>query len=85
MKKISINGTLKGTFAILNVETTYKNESSSESLETTYHFPLEKETTLVKLEAQIVDRNIVAKVNEIEEAKELYDDAIAAGNSAVLA
>ena len=51
MKKISINGTLQGTFAILDIETTYKNESSGESIETTYHFPLEKETTLVKLEA----------------------------------
>ena len=40
---------------------------------------------LAKLIATLDGRIIEAKVKEVEEAKERYDDTIAAGNAAVLA
>ena len=40
---------------------------------------------MAKLEAEIDDRKVVTQVREKEQAQEKYDDAIAAGNTAVLA
>ena len=46
----------------MNIDLTYKNESESNPLEAVYEFPLEKETTMVKLTAKIGDKEIIAKV-----------------------
>ena len=54
-------------------------------MEATYEFPLEKGTVLSKLVAQIDGKTVEARVKAKEEAKERYDDAIAAGNAAVMA
>ena len=62
IKKVSIQGTLSGAFGILDIDLTYKNESESNPLEAIYEFPLEKETTLVKLTARVGDKEIIAKV-----------------------
>ena len=71
--------------AVLNVQLTYVNVGSDSPIECTFEFPLEKTSVISKLVAQIDDRVLEAKVKAKEDAKEQYDDAIAAGNTAVFA
>lgn len=61
------------------------NISSESPIECTYSYPIEKDSVVSKLICQIDDKVIEAKVREKEEAKNIYNDAIAAGNSAVFA
>ena len=61
------------------------NEFEGQSLECTYEFPLEKETIVSNLVAKIGDREIIGKVRAKEKAQEMYEDAMAGGNSAFLA
>ena len=69
----------------MDIELRYLNPSKEYTLEASYEFPLEKKTLLSKLVACIGGKTIEAIVRNKEEAKERYDDAIAAGNAAVLA
>lgn len=65
---------------------TYQSPPEEENpIECTFEFPLESSTIVTKLFAQIDDRVIEAKIKEKEEAKEIYNDAIASGNTAVYA
>ena len=61
----------------------YKNTSDENPIECTFEFPLEESTIVSKLTAEIDDRLIEAKINEKEEAKNQYDDALAEGNTAI--
>ncbi len=78
-------GILEAGHAVLDVQLTYVNVGSDSPIECTFEFPLEKTSVISKLVAQIDDRVLEAKVKEKEDAKEQYDDAIAAGNTAVFA
>lgn len=68
----------------MDIELGYENPSTEFPLEATYEFPLEKNTVLSKFQAMIDGKTIVAKVQDKEEAKERYEDAVAAGNAAVI-
>ena len=85
LKKVDIKSVLSGGLATLNIDLTYINPSTEFPIEATYEFPLDKTTVLSKLVATIDDRTVEAQVKQKEEAKERYDDAIAAGNAAVFA
>ena len=85
MKKVDIKCDILGALATLNIELHYTNSSEDNPVEATYEFPLDKSALVSKLMATIGGKTIEAKVREKEEAKERYDDAIAAGNAAVLA
>ena len=85
MKKVDIKCDILGAMASLNIELHYTNPSEDNPVEATYEFPLDKLVVVSKLMATIDGKTIEAKVKEKEEAKERYDDAIAAGNAAVLA
>ena len=85
VKKVDIKCLLSGAIATLNVDLVYLNPSEEDTLETTYEFPLEKGTFLSKLVARIDGKTVETRVKAKEEAKERYDDAIAAGNAAVIA
>ena len=76
---------ISGAYATVNIELRYVNPSEEHTLEATYEFPLEKQTILSKLTAMLDGRTVDAKVRSKEEAKEKYDDAVAAGNAAVMA
>lgn len=85
LKKVDIKCMLSNGLALLNLDLTYVNPAEDIALEATYEFPLEKTTVLAKLVASIDGKTIVAQVKSKEEAKERYDDAVAAGNAAVMA
>ena len=85
LKDVAIQGSLEGPVATLNIDMTYANESQNQAMECTYEFPMDKETILGSLIAQIDDKEIVAKVKGKEQAQANYEDAIASGNTAVYA
>ena len=85
LKEVSIQGSLEGPLATLNIDMTYVNESQDDAIECTYEFPMDKDTVLGSLVANIDDKEIVAKVKGKEQAKEAYEDAVASGNTAVYA
>ena len=85
LQKVDVKCTIAGSLVTLDAELHYKNPLEDEPLEATYEFPLDKTTVFSKLQAQIDGRTVTAKVQEKEEAKERYDDAVASGKAAVLA
>ena len=85
LKSIDIKSELRGANAITNVELTYINPTSDSPLECTYTFPIDKNTVIAKFEAVIDDRVVQTKVMEKETAQERFDDAVASGNTSVLA
>jgi hypothetical protein len=60
----------------------YKNDQKN-SLEIEYMFPINPEYSVTALNVQIGDKTVEGKVIKKEKAEEKYDDAIAAGHTAV--
>ena len=85
LKKVTANCDISGSVATLSLDLVYFTPSETDTYECSYEFPLVKKTVLSKLVAQIDGKTVEAKVKAKEEAKEIYDDAIAAGKAAVLA
>jgi hypothetical protein len=85
LKHVKINGTLECGHAILDVQLTYANLGSDSPIECTFEFPVESTTVVSKLIVTIDDKVVEAKIKAKEEAKELYNDAIASGKTAVYA
>ena len=82
---MDIKAELRGPTAVTTVELSYFNPSRENPMECTYIFPLDKTTVLSRFEAIIDDKVVFTKVTEKEIAQERYDDAIASGNTAVMA
>ena len=85
LKKVEIKGELRGALATTCVEMTYLNPHEDRPLECKYSFPLEKSTMLANLEVSIDDRVMITKIIDKEDAKEKYDDSVAAGKAVVMA
>ena len=85
LQDVTILGDLEAGLASLNVQLTYANTGDENPIECTFEFPLEKNTVVSKLVALIDGKTIEAKIQEKEEAKQKYDDALASGNAAVYA
>lgn len=82
---VSLKGTLAGPIASYDVQLSYANLSEESPIECTFEFPISNKLCITKLTAMIGDKMVEAKIREKEEAKVKYDDAIAAGNTAVFA
>ena len=83
LKNVSVSAQLKGSLVGLLSTFSYKNETS-DPLEVLFRFPVDESWAVVGLEAVIDGRRIRAEVKEKEEAKEMYDDALASGMTAAL-
>ena len=64
---------------------TYVNSHPSKSMECTYEFPIVDDIVCTRMQVSIDVKIIEVKVKEKEEAYEAYEDALAKGNSAVMA
>ena len=64
---------------------TYFNEDTESPIECSYEFPIEEDIVMSKLVVKIGDKEVEAKIKEKERAKEIYDNAMAAGNAAIYA
>ena len=85
LQKVDIDVIIEGSFATCDLDLVYSNPSPDCALEATYEFHLEKNTLLAKLTAELNGHTVEAQVRDKEKAQERYDDAVAAGNTAVLA
>mmetsp|Transcript_191 Transcript_191/g.183 ORF Transcript_191/g.183 Transcript_191/m.183 type:complete len:121 (+) Transcript_191:70-432(+) len=85
LTKAFLKSELRGALATISIELSYVNPSENHPLEVRYSFPLEEANTLVDFKARIEDREINTRVTEKEQARERYDDAMAAGKAAVIA
>ena len=83
LKNVSVTAKLKGSLVGLLSKFSYKNETA-DPLEVLFRFPVDESWAVVGLEAVIDGRRIRAEVKEKEEAKEMYDDALASGLTAAL-
>ena len=83
LKNLSVSAQLKGSLVGLMSTFNYQNETS-DPLEVLFRFPVDESWAVVGLEAVIDGRRIRAEVKEKEEAKEMYDDALASGLTAAL-
>ena len=78
--KASVNGYVVGLDSTLKY---FNNDSSP--LEVLFRFPVDQSYAVVGLEAVIAGKRIKAQIKEKEEAKQVYDDAMASGFTAALA
>jgi hypothetical protein len=85
LKHLKIDGVIDCGHATINMMMEYTNTGTDNPIECTFEFPIEKETVVTKLIAEIDNKVVEAKIKAKEEAKEEYDDAIASGKAAVYA
>ncbi|KAL7857684.1 hypothetical protein AOLI_G00177860 [Acnodon oligacanthus] len=83
LKSIEVDLQVKGHVATVSSTLQYVNEEER-PLEAVFVFPMPAEAALCHFSAKIADKEIVAKVQEKEKAREEYDDAIASGDQAFL-
>ena len=83
LKSVEVSAQLKGSLVGLSSTLRYRNDSS-DPLEVLFRFPVDESWAVVGLEAVINGRKIRAEVREKEEAKAMYDDALASGLTAAL-
>uniref|UniRef100_A0A3B4DFL0 VIT domain-containing protein n=1 Tax=Pygocentrus nattereri TaxID=42514 RepID=A0A3B4DFL0_PYGNA len=83
LKSIVVDLQVKGHVATVSSTLQYVNEEER-PLEAVFVFPMPAEAALCHFSAKIADKEIVAKVQEKEKAREEYDDAIASGDQAFL-
>ncbi|XP_048244060.1 von Willebrand factor A domain-containing protein 5A-like [Haliotis rufescens] len=76
---VSVQGFLANVDACIN----YRNVQDS-TLDVAFVFPMDDNSVVYKLVADIDDRHYEAKIQEKEQARETYTKAVAAGGSAVL-
>eukprot|EP00731_Ephydatia_muelleri_P029236 Em0020g880a len=84
LKDVSVKAHITGFLVGLDSTLKYSN-TGADPIEVVFRFPLEESFAVVGLEAVIDGRKVKAVIREKEEARQMYDDAIASGHSAALA
>eukprot|EP01112_Ceratiomyxa_fruticulosa_P009185 TRINITY_DN2395_c0_g1_i2.p1 TRINITY_DN2395_c0_g1~~TRINITY_DN2395_c0_g1_i2.p1 ORF type:complete len:918 (+),score=260.17 TRINITY_DN2395_c0_g1_i2:845-3598(+) len=69
--------------AEVTIKQRYENVESN-PIEAVYNFPLQEKAVVTSFEAEIDGRVVVGKIQEKEQARNTYDDAISAGHGAYL-
>ena len=83
LQKVQIRGSLIGFTAEVTATMEYINITDN-PIEAIYVFPLDEEAAVCGFQATIDGRTIIAEVQEKQEARDTYDDAISSGHSAYL-
>ena len=84
LKEVTVKAQLRGYLVGLDSTLKYSNDTSN-PIEVVFRFPIDESFAVVGLEAEIGGRRIKAEVREKEEAKQMYDDAMASGFTAAYA
>ena len=82
LTSVMLNGTISNSSASISFAQTFKNDSES-PIECIYKFPSDYSFAVVGLTVKVGDKTIEAEVMEKKQAEEKYDDAVAAGHTAV--
>lgn len=83
LDRMQVTGTLKNAFAILELVHVYRNDEPV-NIEAVYSFPLPVEATLLHLSVKLNDTVLIGRVAERSVAEAEYEDAVAAGDTAVM-
>jgi len=83
LQGVAVSATISGRCAEVSVSHRYKNMEKVD-VEAVYVFPLEDGAAVSAFRARVGDRLIEGRVEEREEAFEIYDDAMADGHGAFL-
>ncbi|HEU0198154.1 MAG TPA: VIT domain-containing protein [Nevskiaceae bacterium] len=80
---MQVNGTLRDAFAVIELTQTYRNVEPT-NIEAIYSFPLPLPATLLHLSVRLDDQRLIGHVVERQHAETQYEDAVEAGDSAIL-
>jgi Ca-activated chloride channel family protein len=80
---VAVSATLQDLLAEVTVSQTYRNDEQA-SIEAVYTFPLPLDAVLLELEVEIGGRVLQGVVVEKKAAEERYEDAVEAGDAAVM-
>ncbi|XP_058263689.1 von Willebrand factor A domain-containing protein 5A-like isoform X1 [Hemibagrus wyckioides] len=83
LKNIEVELQVQGHVATVTSTLKYLNEEDN-PLEAVFVFPMPSGAALCQFSAKIADQEIVAEVQEKQEAREQYDDAVSSGEQAFL-
>ncbi|KAI4896698.1 hypothetical protein NFI96_016084, partial [Prochilodus magdalenae] len=83
LKSVEVEVQVKGHVATVTSTLQYVNEEEL-PVEAVFVFPLPAEAALCHFSAKIADQEVVAEVQEKQQAREEYDDAISSGQQAFL-
>ena len=83
LEKITVDVKITGSTASISSDLQYSNNGPSPA-EVVFVFPAEDRVSVCGFQVKIADRIIRGKLEEKEEARDTYDDALAAGKSAFL-
>ncbi|KAK3558298.1 hypothetical protein QTP86_014684 [Hemibagrus guttatus] len=83
LEHIAVDLQVQGHVATVTSTLKYINEEDN-PLEAVFVFPMPSGAALCQFSAKIADQEIVAEVQEKEEAREQYDDALSSGEQAFL-
>ncbi|KAI5100192.1 von Willebrand factor A domain-containing protein 5A isoform X4, partial [Silurus meridionalis] len=83
LKHIEVDLQVHGHVGMVTSTLQYVNEEKS-PLEAVFVFPMPSGAALCQFSAKIADKEIVAEVQEKQEAREQYDDALSSGEEAFL-
>ncbi|KAJ5080791.1 von willebrand factor a domain-containing protein 5a [Anaeramoeba ignava] len=82
LKGTVIDCSIRDFTGIVSVSQRYENESNF-PIETIFNFPLDSSSAICQFEVFLGEKHIIGKVKEKEKAREIYDDAIAQGHTAI--
>ncbi len=83
LSDVSVSAVLRDLLAEVTVSQTYRNDEQV-NIEAVYTFPLPLDAVLLDLQVEIGGRVLKGVVVEKKAAEEKYEDAVAAGNAAVM-
>ncbi|XP_005997077.1 von Willebrand factor A domain-containing protein 5A [Latimeria chalumnae] len=83
LKSISVDVEVKGYVADVSATLLYRNEQQT-PLEVVFVFPMDPDSAVYGFSAKIGGKEIVAEIQEKQEARDMYDDAISSGQEAFL-
>jgi Ca-activated chloride channel family protein len=83
LKHTDVRADVAGFIARVTVKQSFQN-SSADKIEAVYVFPLPDDSAVDRMVMTVGDRKIVGQVKRREEARKIYDDAVAQGHVASL-
>ena len=83
LKAVTVDARIQGYLVGVVASLSYANDGK-EPLEVVFRFPVPDSWAVVGLDAAIAGRSVRGVVREKEEARQMYDDAIASGFSAAI-
>lgn len=83
LDSMRIHGTIENALAIFELTQIYRNQEST-NIEAVYTFPLPVESVLLNLSVTLNEKHLVGRVIERAKAEAEYEEALDAGNTAVM-